>query len=250
MAVFGEEVDTGPASAAYDGRFDGARDLIMAQRHRREEPLRTGGRWPVSVMLQPDPTSRVSLLLQRLMMEAIGFAGAHHWRTGRPGTAHLTVRALERRRDDVVPDDPAVRRYASALQRAVVGCGQLSFAVEGLIVTPGTLMAVATPTDHRADRLLERYGDELGDDAWLEASIGRRDIWYLNLLHFAGDIDDPVGFLDWADAHRRTPIGSLTVDECRLIRWDYESVDGRYDLFPVTLASSPLMPSRRVREGR
>lgn len=243
MAIFDEEVSDVQTSSALDGRFDGARDLIMSQRHRREEPLREGGRWPVSVMMQPDPASMLSQSLQQLMVEAIGFAGSHHWRTGRPGTAHLTVRALERRRNGVVPEDAAVQRYAGAMRRAAVGCRPLSFVVQGLTVTPGTVMAIAWPTDGQADRLLDRLGEELVDDGWLERSIGARDIWYLNLLHFAGRINDPGGLLDWVDARRRAPIGTLTVHECRLIRWDYEIVDGRYDLFPVTLASTSFPPS-------
>lgn len=242
MAVF-EEVGDGYASPAFDGRFDDARDLIRSQRHRREEPLHEGGRWPVSVMIQPDPGSMLSMTLQRLMVEAIGFAGPHHWRTGRPGTAHLTVRALERRRNGVVPDDAAVQRYAGAMRRAAIGCGPLSFKVQGLTVTPGTVMAIATPTDGQADRLLGRFGRELRDDGWLEAAIGVRDIWYLNLLHFAGRINNPVGLLGWVDAHRQALIGTLTVRECRLIRWEYEIVDDRYDLFPVTLASALFAPS-------
>ena len=36
------------------------------------------------------------------------------------------------------------------------------------------------------------------------------------------------------------PIGSLTAACCRLVRWDYEVRDGRYDLYPVTLASATL----------
>lgn len=242
MVTFGES-DAGATgvSGALDGRFDAARDLIMTQRHRRDERPRPGGRWPVSVVMLPDPDSRVSASLEGLMDQAIGFAGPHHRRTGRSGTAHLTIRALEHRRDGVTPNDPAVQRYAAAMRRAAAGCGPLSFTIQGLTVTPGTVMAIAVPTDTRADRLLDRFRHELGDDGWLEASIGERDIWYLNLLHFAGTIRDPAGLLDWVDAHRTALIGTLTVDECRLIRWDYETVDERIDLFPVTLASASFV---------
>ncbi|WP_091528130.1 hypothetical protein [Microlunatus soli] len=72
----------------------------------------------------------------------------------------------------------------------------------------------------------------------MEAATGVRDIWYLNLLHFAGPIADPDGLLDWVESHRETFIGTITIDECRLIRWDYRVIDGRYDLLPVTLAAS------------
>lgn len=192
----------------------------------------------MSVMLQPDPTSSLSVELERLMAEALKFAGQAHWRTGRPGTAHLTVRALERRRENVAADDPAVQRYAATMRRAAASCRPVSFRVQGLTVTSGTVMAVAMPTDGEADRFLERFDYELGGDGWLEASIGLRDIWYLNVLHFAGAIIDPDGLLEWVDAHREARIGALTVDQCRLIRWDYEVVDGRYGLRPVTLASA------------
>ena len=246
MAIFGaasgDEPDLGAGlSAAFDGRFDAARDLIMKQEHRREHGLYEGGRWPVSVTLQPDPRSSVSARLHQLTDEVVGLAGAQHWRTGRVGTAHLTVRALERRREGVGADDPAVQRYAAAMRRAAAGCGPLPFAVEGLVATPGTVMATAVPMDGRPDRLLRRLGVELADDGWLEASIGVRDIWYLNLLHFAGPVDDPEGLLHWVDARQTTRIGTLTIDECRLIRWDYKTVDGRFDLFPVTLAAASFV---------
>lgn len=240
MAVFDDEGRLDSTSAAHDGRFGTAPQLIKTQQHRREVPLREGGRWPVSVILQPDPESAVSMALHQLMLEAMEFAGSDHWRTGRPGTAHLTVRALERRRDNVAADDPAIRRYAGALGRAASGCRALTFWVHGVIVTPGTIMAIATPINDQADRLSDRFAEELGTDAWLEASIGLRDIWYLNLLHFAGPIADPEGLLAWADARRDLRIGSLTVDRCRLIRWDYTTVDDRYEIYPVTLSSSLL----------
>jgi len=238
MTVFDSGAQVCGVSAAFDGRFDNAKELIRVQQHRREEPLHEGGRWPVSVMLQPDPTSSLSVALERYMAQALGFAGPNHWRTGRPGTAHLTVRALERRRENVAADDPAIQRYNTAMRRAAANCRPLSFLVQGLTVTSGTVMAVATPTDAQADRLLKRFDYELGDDGWLEASIGVRDIWYLNLLHFAAAIIDPEGLLEWVDAHRTTPIGTLTVNWCHLIRWDYQMLEGRYDLCPVTLASA------------
>ena len=238
MTAFDGVTETSGVSPAFDGRFDRAAELIKTQRHRREEPLHEGGRWPISVTMHPDPSSDLSTALGRLVTEALAIAGPDHWRTGRPGTAHLTVRALERRRNDVSPEDPAVLRYAVAMQRASATCGRPTFDVCGLIATPGTVMAVATPTDGRAELLLETLGDELGADGWLEESIGPRDIWYLNVIHFAAAINDPDGLLEWVDAHRETHFGTFTADQCHLIRWDHQLTDGRYEVFPVTLATS------------
>ena len=222
-------------SGAFDGRFDHAPGLIINQQHRREETPHEGGRWPISIMLTPAPDSLVANAVERLMLEAMQYAGPGHWPTGRIGTSHLTVRALEHRRESIPADDPGVRQYRAALRRACARCRPVTFRVTGLTLTPSTVMAVAVPTDEQADRLLDLVADALPDGP--ETAIGRRDIWYLNLMHFAADIADPCGLVDWVADRRGLEIGTVTIDRCRLVRWHFDPVQF---MRPVPLAEYPL----------
>lgn len=226
-------------SLVFDGRFDSARDLVRRQEHRRQGPPVAGVRnWQTSALLQPPRESTVAQGLDDLMMEALEFAGPNHWRTGQIGTSHMTVRSIGVRHEDVGSDDPAVRRYVAALRRAVSQLGELTFTVQGLALTPGSVMAAAVPADGQADELLVRFTEELGADA--EDRLKRRDIWYLNLLHFADDIADPEGLVRWVDARRNLLIGSVTIGACDLVRWDATTVAGRYDWHPSVLTRCPF----------
>lgn len=226
-------------SLVFDGRFDSARDLIRRQEHHRQGPPAVGVRnWQTSALLQPGPDSAVAQRLNDLMLEALEYAGSSHWRTGRIGTSHLTVRSIGVRQEGVRPDDLAVQRYASALRRAVSDLGELTFTVQGLAVTPGSVMAAALPADDQADQLLIRFAEELGSDA--DGRLELRDIWYLNLLHFTDEIADPEGLVRWVDARRAVFIGSVTIGACDLVRWDAEKVADRYEMRPSVLVRCPF----------
>ena len=89
----------------FDQLFDEAVPLISSQRHRRDSPPLEGGRWPVSVVLRPPADCDLSRRLDNLTTEVADLAGPGHWHTGRVGSAHLTVRALEHYRHEVDPSD-------------------------------------------------------------------------------------------------------------------------------------------------
>ncbi len=203
----------------FDQLFDRAAPLIAAGDHQRDALPRDGGRWPVSVALRPPMDDLLSRHLDDLTAEAADLAGADHWHTGRLGSAHLTVRALEGHRAVIEPHDPAIQRYQSALDRA--GAGPTRFRVAGLTLTPGTVMACAFPLDSNADDLMDRFAVELGPDDWFERPHGRRDIWYLNLLHFTTAITQPGKLIDWVAAHRETEFGAVTVPAPELVRFRY-----------------------------
>lgn len=197
--------------------------MIAGGTHQRDQLPAEGGRWPVSVVLRPPGDSDLAHALDTLTAEAAALAGPGHWQTGQTGSAHLTVRALEGHRAVIAPEDPAVRRYRVAVERAVRGCvvWPAGFRVTGLTLTPGTVMACAVPTDPTADAFMDRLALELGRDAWFERPHGRRDIWYLNLLHFTTDITAPHDLIDWVAARRCEPIGEVSIPAPELVRFGY-----------------------------
>ena len=155
--------------------------------------------------------------LDDLTAEAAELAGPGHWQTGQLGSAHFTVRALEGYRAEVPLDDPAVARYLSAMERA--GGGPFRISVTGLTLTPGSVMASAEPVDQAADEFMDRFAEELGPDGWFERPHGRRDIWYVNLLHFTGDIPEPAKLIDWVTERRAMQPVEVAVESAELVRF-------------------------------
>jgi hypothetical protein len=77
-------------------------------------------------------------------------------------------------------------------------------------------MACAEPVDTTADTFSDHLTHELGPDASHEPT--RRDIWYLNLLHFTEDIAAPDALVEWVTRHRSTPLGTAHIDAPDLVR--------------------------------
>ncbi|MEV6410638.1 hypothetical protein [Kribbella sp. NPDC051718] len=212
--------------------------MIANGNHTRDTPPEEGGRWPVSVVLRPPTDSPLSRTLDHLTTEAAALAGDGHWQTGQLGSAHLTVRALELYRPTVDPDEPAIKRYRSAMDRAATGPARVE--VTGLTLTPGTVMACAVPLDDQADLFMDQLRFELGADAWHELPYGRRDIWYLNLLHFTADIPNPARLIDWVRANRETACGEVTIDKAELVRFWHAPAGSRPLVRPEVLGSTYL----------
>ncbi|WP_328329825.1 hypothetical protein OHA70_07125 [Kribbella sp. NBC_00382] len=213
--------------------------MIANGNHARDTPPEEGGRWPVSVVLRPATDSPLSQTLDQLTAEAAAVAGEGHWQTGQLGSAHLTVRALEHYRPTVDPDEPVIKRYQSAMERAAT-TGPARIEVTGLTLTPGTVMACAVALDDQADLFMDQLRFELGPDAWREISYGRRDIWYLNLLHFTTAIPDPARLIDWVDARRNTVYGQVSIDVAELVRFWHVPGGLRPYMRPEVLGSAYL----------
>jgi len=100
-------------------------------------------------------------------------------------------------------------------------------------------MVCAHPVDDSADTFMDALKDQLGADAWYEA-VFRRDIWYANLLHFAADIAQPAGLIEWVEERRQLSLGRMVLDTAELWRFRYEDgADGRL-MRPTVLARSRL----------
>jgi hypothetical protein len=204
----------------FDQLFESAAPLIATGTHQRDTPPVEGGRWPVSVVLRPPANSTLSHTLDHLTTEAASLAGPGHWQTGQAGSAHLTVRALEYYRPVVDPDEPVIKRYQAAMERAATTARPARIEVTGLTLTPGTVMASAVALDDQAPLLMSQLAEELGDDGWHERDYGR-DIWYFNLLHFTTDIPHPTQLIDWVHANRTTNFGQITIDTVELVRFHH-----------------------------
>lgn len=205
--------------ATFDQLFaDGAAALAAGSHGVQVAPPGDGRRWGVSVVLRPDPEAAASL--EALAHEAAAVAGDGHWLTGAAENSHLTVRALEWPRADIGDDDPCVARYATALRTAVAGVRPLTFAVTGLTLTPLSVMACAVPADDTADRLSAAYAAALGPDAWLEKEF-RRDLWYLNVLHFAAPVTRARALIDWVAERRASAPMALRVTEVEIAAWRF-----------------------------
>jgi hypothetical protein len=217
----------------FDRLFDRAQAMIVSGSHYRDTPPVEGGRWGPSVVFVPDPGCVETLAT--ITAEAMAAAGPGHWPTGAPAGVHLTVRAIQAHRVDIPPADPVASRAAAAMARAAAAAATVRFRLSGLTLTPSGVMACAYPDDGAADHFASRLRDELADDAWFEANF-HRDIWYATVVHFAEDLVDRTGLVDWVNDRRDLDLGIAVVDEVELIRFRY---DGRQPV-RVRMASAPL----------
>lgn len=220
---------------AFDRLFLRGRDAVLAGTHEIcEPPLDGQPRFGISIIVRPDPA--IAAVLATVTADVMAISGSAHWPTGAAVASHFTIRSLEPHREPIADDDAAVRRYADALARTSARRpGPIRFAMTGLTLTPTSVMYCAEPLDDAAGVLVAVLDDELGADCWFEADV-TRDIWYANVVHFAGPIADPTGLVDWVASHRGHRIGETKIAEIELVRWAY---DGRQAV-PVTLARSAL----------
>ncbi len=221
----------------FDELFAEAAPLIATQEHQRDEVPAEGGRWPISVVLVPNDD--VAARLDALARAALRLAGPGHFATGCRGSAHLTVRSLERYRGNVRHDDAAVVRYRAALQRVAARCDPVTLRLAGLTLTPLTVMACAEPVDDSAGVLAAALADELGEDGWHEANF-TRDIWYASLVHFTGDVLDPSGLLQWVSTHRAAEIGIMRCDLVDLVHFRHLAGGDLRQMAPHRLARCRL----------
>jgi hypothetical protein len=209
------------ARSAMESVLAAGRSAVLRGDHSIEgAPVETG-RWGPSVVLLP--SGALASALDSLTGELQEVLGEGHWPSGGRGRAHITVRALERYTPSVPPDRSA--RYLLAMARALQDVGPVTLGFDGVGLSPGSVVAWATTSDGRADRLRERLEEELGDDAWLERAAfenGRDPIWYCSLMHFARPITEPGELVRWIDHRSATALGAETFDTLSLCNWTFD----------------------------
>lgn len=195
---------------------------LLAGIHGRESaPVAGDGRWPISVVAPLPP--QMEHIVDALTAESIAVAGAGHLRTGAAGSAHVTVRSLERYRPDVPQDDPAVRRYTDAVRSAAAASAPIDLVFTGVTLTSNGILGQLETVDQALWELMARLEEALGDDAWRERGTPR-DLAYVSLQHFADEIRDPAGLVRWVRAHRTAEPVTFTLTELLLVayRWTDE----------------------------
>jgi hypothetical protein len=215
----------------FERLFGLGRDALLSGTHQCEtHPVDGGSRYGLSVVLRPDPSAAARLAT--VGAEAAELTGAGHWPSGDADLVHFTVRSLERHRESVPPDDPAAGRYRAALEKAAGRPIRLRLA--GLTLTPVSVMACAWPCDDAADQFATALAAALGEDGGYEN--GERDIWYANVLHFAGPVTYPAALVEWVTRRRTLDLGDTTIDTAELCQW----VPDRRRPAPRVLATTRL----------
>ena len=112
----------------------------------------------------------------------------------------------------------------------------ITFTLGGVILTPISIMVRAKSEGPQADRLSTALAEALGEAGWYEADF-TRNIWYLNVVHFAGPLVDAAALVEWVQARRDLDLGTTTSARVDLARWDFTSGGAP---IPTCLASASL----------
>lgn len=211
---------------------------LLGGRPRLDQPPADGSRrWGLSVLVRPQPELADRLDAATAALTAL--AGPGQWATGAAGTAHLTLYSLEPHRSGVTTADPAARRYAEAVCRAADAVAvPASFAVTGLGLTPGGVIARCEPLDEGARALRPELTSALGGEVFEAAYRG--DQWWMSLLHLAAPVASPAALVEHVEARREQSLGVLAVHQLELVRYEHRAGPGGARMVPTTLASAPL----------
>lgn len=230
-------------SAGVETLHEQGRDALLAGRAVLDTPPVEGGRrWGLSVVVRADGDLAARLAAETADLVAV--AGPGQWATGGEGSAHLTLYSLEPHRVGVDLADGRAAAYARALETAAASVGPATFAVSGLSLTPGGVIADAAPADEAAARLRPALSSALADGAAFESAY-RADRWWLTLVHLAAPPADPAGLVAWVEARRRLDLGTLHARRLDLVRYEHRVEASGARTVPVTLATAQLAGGER-----
>jgi len=207
----------------FDVLLEAALPAVLDGTHQRDGPPIDGGRWPVTVVARPPLEARA--VLEALMREALAHAGRGHFVTGRQDSVHLTIRALEPYREAAAASDDIVGRWCDPIDRAARLTPPLRLTVTGVTLSRVGVMAQVEPADDEPWRFMDRLAAELGELAWFEDQWMRRNIWYATLIHFADDVADPRGLIEWLHNHRTINRVDFAITAVELVRSRHAPMD-------------------------
>lgn len=224
-------------SVTVDSLHQRGREALLQGRERLDQPPGNGSRrWGLSVLVRPQPA--LAERLGEVTAALTALAGPGQWATGTPGTSHLTLYSLEPHRPDVTLADPAAGRYADAVRCAAAASPPATFAVAGLGLTPGGVVAACEPLDQGARALRPALVAALGGDVFEHSYRGEQ--WWMTLLHLAAPVPEPEALVEHVEGARQLPLGVLAADRLELVRYEYRVDPAGARMVPVTIASAAL----------
>jgi hypothetical protein len=224
-------------SVTVESLHEQGRAALLAGRERLDTPPGHGTRrWGLSVLVRPQP--ELAETLDAVTGDIVALAGPGQWATGAAGTAHLTLYSLEPHRPGLTLADDAAARYAEAMAQAAATTAPARFAVAGLGLTPGGVIAACQPLDEAARALRPALTAALGGDVFEAAYRG--DQWWMSLIHLAAPVRDPAALVDYVEARRDEPLGTLRARRLELVRYEHQQGPTGPRMVPVTLAGADL----------
>jgi len=191
-------------------------------------PVEGQARWGIAVVLRPDSVMRESLA--ELGRHVAALAGEGHWTHGRD-LLHVSLRSLAPYREHV--SATVISEHAAALDDAVGDMAPISASVRTVNPHSGGVGVHVHPHGRALDDLYVRLGRALGSRGLGGYEYWTRDLWYVNLVHFAGPVT--VGaLLAWTDAHRDLEIGTTTLTAAELVRFRYTGSGMRAETLHLT----------------
>ncbi|HEX6936838.1 MAG TPA: hypothetical protein VF227_09985 [Actinomycetes bacterium] len=233
-------------SVTVESLHERGRTALLDGRERLDVPPDDGSRrWGLSVLVRPQ--QELADRLDQVTGELVALAGPGQWATGAFGTAHLTLYSLEPHRPGLTLADPAAGRYAEAMARAAAATPPATFAVTGLGLTPGGVIAACRPLDGGARALRPELTAALGGDAFEAAYRG--DQWWVSLLHLAAPVAHAAELVAFVEARREVPLGTLDARRLELVRYQHTEDPAGHRMVPVTLAEADLTGVRGAADG-
>lgn len=200
----------------------GRADLLAGKVDADEPPVDGGPRWGVSAILRPRGD-----VVERLRSVAASIAhmiGPGHWVHGKE-SLHTTLRSFEPYSTRDMDDDLRVGAYADAVAEACDGFAPVSLTLQGVAPHSGGIMMVGKEEPQGLPLLQQRLAAALqARDVVDDEADFTRDLWYVQLVHFAGPVHDPTALVKWGDERREEVFGTCIYNEVEIVRWFH--VDG------------------------
>lgn len=196
-----------------------ARAALLSGDVRCEAPPVEGqNRWGVTMLLRPDPAMLDTLTAFAQQIAAV--AGPGQWAHG-PDLLHVSLRSLAQYQEDIAATDPQIAAYAAALNEAADDTPPILASVRTVNPHPHGIGVHVHPHGPALDQLYQRLNKTLHARGLGEYEYWTRDMWYINIVHFAGPVEVDA-LLAWSDPHRDLEFGTTTLDAAELVRYRYK----------------------------